>query len=362
MQSQAIDSDVALALRKNAEMKELLSRGPRGRHSIGGPPLHPSGLAQVSGRSPSPERMVEQLAVPVPVPVPEKEVVTVFKSSEEDQQTIKELKTTVENLIKDLGRALLEKQRCEAEIESARKKYSMLQTAMELRTASEEAAAADAEHCRKELALLLEDRQSVDEAQRAQAAKQQQGIAELRKTFLEEMEKLEQEKKAQMAEFEKSYSTALREAQKRMTDARESEAGASKRAERAEQALREAKEGLGGRLAECEESNRALAEQGQRHVAALQAQQREIEALRQQLEAEGGRAKTRIEGNEKALREADEKVMSLEGQLRFRDKEARAAQRDLVEAETRIREVRAEMETRELAHESKENERMRSLA
>lgn len=134
-----MDPDVLVALKKNKEMKELLSRGGR---SVSVTPAKPS---------PPPSDATLD-ASHMSVPSPGKSLL----AADVESDTVNQLKTTIEALIKDLGRALLEKQRCEAEIDSLRKKDNMLQTAIQLRTASENAAVADAEHVRKELQMVLQ--------------------------------------------------------------------------------------------------------------------------------------------------------------------------------------------------------------
>jgi hypothetical protein len=140
-----MDPDVLAALKKNEEMKNLLANksGRTGASPLSKPQsqTHPSGNTESS-------LDVSHMSVHSPGKT--------LMAADVESDTVIQLKGTIENLIKDLGRALLEKQRCEAEIDSLRKKENMLKTALQLRTNSESAAVADAEHARNELQVVLE--------------------------------------------------------------------------------------------------------------------------------------------------------------------------------------------------------------
>lgn len=141
-----MDPDVLAALKKNEEMKQLLSKGGRTGvqaepPSASKPQVAPQGNVESS-------LDISHMSVHSPGKA--------LMAADVESDTVIQLKGTIENLIKDLGRALLEKQRCEAEIDSLRKKENMLKTALQLRTSSESAAVADAEHARNELQVVLE--------------------------------------------------------------------------------------------------------------------------------------------------------------------------------------------------------------
>jgi hypothetical protein len=209
--SSGYQEDIARALKSNAEIKELLSKP---RASLGG--KTPSTAA-----SASPETAAQ---APIAKPSP-------MAGGVHESEAVNQLKSTIEGLLRDLGRALMEKQKIEvgirnhashlhahglipyfyghqyryaryrqcygrpflfalafsrskqqtsmyltrkrlqeaqphvclsfvralqSECQLLQKKVSMLQTANYLRSATEEAASADAEHIRKELAMVLE--------------------------------------------------------------------------------------------------------------------------------------------------------------------------------------------------------------
>jgi hypothetical protein len=141
-----MDPDVLAALKKNEEMKNLLAN--KSGRTGASPSSEPQAQTHLSGNIESSLDVSRISGMHSPGKA--------LMAADEESDTVIQLKGTIENLIKDLGRALLEKQRCEAEIDSLRKKENMLKTALQLRTSSESAAVADAEHARNELQIVLE--------------------------------------------------------------------------------------------------------------------------------------------------------------------------------------------------------------
>jgi hypothetical protein len=91
MSGSSYQDDIARALKSNAEIKELLSKP---RTSLGKP-------ANAQAASPTPSAQMQQVkSIPV-------------MTSIDESEAVNQLKSTIEGLLRDLGRALMEKQKVE---------------------------------------------------------------------------------------------------------------------------------------------------------------------------------------------------------------------------------------------------------
>jgi hypothetical protein len=189
-----------------------------------------------------------------------------------------------------------------------------------------------------------------------------QGVAELRKTFLEEMEKMESLKQKELLELEKSYNTTLRDTQKRMTDSREAEASATMRAERAESELEAMKNNMQKQGNELLSMNTEMGEALAARNASLAAKNKEIESLTLQLQAEASRWDARYQEKDKALRDSDARNSDLESQLRNKERDLRVLQRDMSEGQSRVAEVHNKMSSAEASAASARIEKDAALA
>jgi hypothetical protein len=97
--SSGYQDDIARALKSNAEIKELLSKP---RASLGGKP--PSTAASASPGSP--------VQTPAMKPSP-------MVGGMNESEAVNQLKSTIEGLLRDLGRALMEKQKVEVGIRNS---------------------------------------------------------------------------------------------------------------------------------------------------------------------------------------------------------------------------------------------------
>lgn len=155
----------------------------------------------------------------------------------------------------------------------------------------------------------------MDEAFKTQVEKQQVGVSELRKTFVEEMEKMESLKQKQLLELEKTYSNALREAQQRMAQSREAEAAAVMRAERVEKEAELARVEMARQAEEMIAINKELTDGLALRSHALSNKHKEIESITAQMQGDTARWEKRIEEREKGIRQSDLKIADLEQQV-----------------------------------------------
>ena len=123
--------------------------------------------------------------------------------------TIKSLKETIESLLRDLNKAITER-------DAAVKEKERLENAVK-------EAQDDDSHVgflRQEVQSLRDNKSNLEDALRENVRAHQTELQELRQRFVAEMERSEQEKTAAISDIEQSYSEALRAAQSRTTDAR----------------------------------------------------------------------------------------------------------------------------------------------
>ena len=126
-----------------------------------------------------------------------------------DVSTIKSLKETIESLLRDLNKAITER-------DAAVKEKERLENAVK-------EAQGDDSHVgflRQEVQSLRDNKSNLEDALRENVRAHQTELQELRQRFVAEMERSEQEKTAAISDIEQSYSEALRAAQSRTTDAR----------------------------------------------------------------------------------------------------------------------------------------------
>lgn len=127
-----------------------------------------------------------------------------------DVSTIISLKETIESLLRDLNKAITEKDAAYKEIERL--------------TAAAAAAQEQDIHSvflRNEVKSLRDNKKHLEEALIANTKTHQEELQKLRQRFVEEMEHSAQDKSLAIEDIEKSYSEALREAQARTSEARD---------------------------------------------------------------------------------------------------------------------------------------------
>jgi len=126
-----------------------------------------------------------------------------------DLTTIQSLKGTIESLLRDLNKAITERDAAKTENERL--------------SAAVAAAQADDSHAaflRQEIKSLRENKARLEEALQESVQTHQDELKELRERFIKEMEHSENDKTSAIRDIEESYSEALRAAQTRTSDAR----------------------------------------------------------------------------------------------------------------------------------------------
>jgi hypothetical protein len=133
-----------------------------------------------------------------------------------DMNTIRSLKETIESLLRDLNKAITER-------DTAVKEVARL-----------EAAAQNDHHgefLRLEVKALRDNKKELENALHAAVQEHKQELQHLRQRFVDEMERSVQDKSVAIDDIEKSYSEALRAAQARTSEAREENRKANDRSE-----------------------------------------------------------------------------------------------------------------------------------
>ena len=136
-----------------------------------------------------------------------------------DVTTIKSLKDTIESLLRDLNKAINERDTAMQEI---------------ARLAAQLAAAQADDHgefLRMEVKSLRENKKHLEDALHTAVQDHKKELQELRQRFVDEMERSSQDKSVAIEDIEQSYSEALRAAQARTSEAREETRKANERSE-----------------------------------------------------------------------------------------------------------------------------------
>lgn len=205
-----------------------------------------------------------------------------------DVSTIKSLKDTIESLLRDLNKAITER-------DSAMQEVERLAAAV----ATAQAEDTHGMFLRQEVKSLRENKAHLEEALRENVQAHQTELQDLRQRFVEEMERSSQDKSVAIEDIEQSYSEALRAAQARTSEAREETRKAS---ERADQLTRDL-EAVRAQLRQVE-SDRAF------QVSTLEDERRQFNKFREEAMKKNGELTDKGLENERRLTDAETKLRS----------------------------------------------------
>ena len=202
--------------------------------------------------------------------------------------TIKSLKDTIESLLRDLNKAITER-------DSAMQEVERLAAAV----ATAQAEDTHGMFLRQEVKSLRENKAHLEEALRENVQAHQTELQELRQRFVEEIERSAQEKSVAIEDIEQSYSEALRAAQARTSEAREE---TRKTNERADQFARDL-EAVRAQLRQVE-SDRAF------QVSTLEDERRQFNKFREEAMKKNGDLTDKGLEHERRLTDAETKLRS----------------------------------------------------